>query len=104
MGHDRVQLNTLDYDPDIDGPQAPRRHVNTAVVSVQDHFNLSKSEILDVTESEAKDYSTEELPDPTHHNPEVSHRHEDLSPDIQDTTTTAYQNSTEYNADSKFQN
>ena len=35
---DRVQINALDYDPDIDGLQPPRRHVNTAVVSVQDHF------------------------------------------------------------------
>ena len=32
--HDRVQLNAPDYDPDIDGPQVPRRHANTAVVSV----------------------------------------------------------------------
>ena len=38
--HDRVQLNALDYDPNIDGPQPPRRHVNTAVVSVKDHFTL----------------------------------------------------------------
>ena len=32
--HDRVQVNALDYNPDIDGPQPPRRHVDTAVVSV----------------------------------------------------------------------
>ena len=32
--HDRVQFNVPDYDPDTDGPQPPRRHVNTAVVSV----------------------------------------------------------------------
>ena len=39
--YDRVQLNNPDYDLDIDGSQPPRRHVNTAVVSVQDHFTLS---------------------------------------------------------------
>ena len=32
------------------------------------------------------------------HNSEVSHGHADFSPDIQDTTTTAHQNTTEYNA------
>ena len=61
--HDRVQLNALDYDLDIDGPQPPRRHVYTAVVSVQDHFTASKSEILDVTESQAEDHTTEESAD-----------------------------------------
>ena len=76
--HNRIQLNTLDYDPDIDGPQPPRRHVNTAVVSVQDHFTPSESEILDVAGSQAEDYSAEESPD------------EDFPSDIQVTTTTAH--------------
>ena len=98
--HDRVQLNALDYDPDTDGPQPPRRHVNTAVVSVQDHFTPSESEILEVTESPSEDYSIEESPNRIHHNSEVSHGYEDLPSDIQDTTTTAHQNTTEYNADS----
>ena len=88
--HDRVQLNAPDYDPDIDGPQPPRRHVNTAVVSVQDHFTPSESEILDVAESQAEDHSTEESPDPTHHNSEVSHGYEDFPSDFQATTTTAH--------------
>ena len=38
VDQDRVQINTPDYDPDIDGPHHPRRHTKTAVVSVQDHF------------------------------------------------------------------
>ena len=71
MDHDRVQLNAPDYDPDIDGPPTPRRHVNTAVVSVQDHFTPSESDILDVTEPQAEDYSTEESSDPKHYNSEV---------------------------------
>ena len=78
--------------------QPPYVHVNTAVVSVQDHFSLSESEILNVTELQAEDYFTEESPDPTHHNSEVSHRHEDIPSDIQDTITTAHQNSTKYDA------
>ena len=94
--HDRVHLNAPDYDPDIDGPPTPRRHVNTAVVSVQDHFTPSESEILDVTESQAEDYSAEGSPDPIHHNSEVFHGYEDFTQNIQDTTTTAHQNTTKY--------
>ena len=98
--HDRIQLNALDYDPGIDGPQSPRRHVKTAVVSVQDHFTLSESEISDVAESQAEDHSAEESPNPTHHSSEVSHRYEDLPLDIQATTTTTHPNTTKYNANS----
>ena len=90
MDHDRVQLNAPDCDPDIDGPPTPRRKVNTAVVSVQDHFTLSESDILDVVESQTEDYSAEESSDPIHHHSEVSHGHEDFPSDIQDTTTTSY--------------
>ena len=76
--YDRVQLNALDYDPDIDSPQHHRRHVNTAVVSVQDHFTLSDSEISDVAESQAKDHSTEESSATIHSHSEVSHGNEDI--------------------------
>ena len=95
--HDRVQLNASDYDLDKD---APRRHVNTAVVSVQDHFTLAESKILDVTESQAEDHSTKESPDPIHHHSEVSHGYEDFPSGIQDATKTSHQNATQYNADS----
>ena len=99
--HDRVQSNTPDYDPDIDGPQPPRRHVNTEVVSVQDHFTLSESEILDVAESQAEDHTTEESAYPIHHNSEESHGYEDFPSDIQINTTAPYRTTTEYNVDSK---
>ena len=61
----------------------PRRHVNTAVVSVQDHFTPSESEILDVTESQAEDYTTEQSTNPIYDNSEESHGYEDLPSDIQ---------------------
>ena len=35
---DRVQIKAQDYDLDIDRPHPPRRHTNTVVVSVQEHF------------------------------------------------------------------
>ena len=99
--HDRVQLNTLDYDDDIDGPQLPRRHVNTAVVSIQDHFTPSESEILDVAESQAEDHTTEESANPIYHNSEESHGYEDFPSDIQINTTAPYQTTIEYNIDSE---
>ena len=69
-------------------------------MSVQDHFTPSESEILDVAESQAEDYSAEESPNPIHNNSEVSLGYEDIPSDIQDTTTTAHQNTTKYNANS----
>ena len=98
---DRVQINTLDYDPDIDGPQHPRRHANTAVVSVQDHFIPSESEISDVAESKAEDHTAEESPDPIYHNSEESHGYEDFPSDIQNTTTAQHRSKIEYSADSE---
>ena len=55
---------------------------------------------MDVAESQVEDYSTEESPDPIHHNSEVSHRYEDFPSEIQATTTTAHQTTTKYNAGS----
>ena len=101
MNHNRVQLNTLDYDLDIDGPQPPRRHVNTAVVSVQDNFTPSELEILDVVESQAEDHITEESADPIYYNSEEPHEYEDLPWDIQINTTAPYQTTAEHNIDSE---
>ena len=70
-----------------DGPQPPRRHVYTAVVSVQDHFTPSESKILDVTESQAEDHTAEESANPIYHNSEESHGYEDIPSDIQINTT-----------------
>ena len=96
MDHDRVQLNVLDYDLDIDSSQPPRRQV---VVSVQDHFTPSDSEISDVTELQAEDHSTEESSNPIHNHSEVSHGYEYLPSGFQDTTTIACQDTTQYHAD-----
>ena len=86
---------------DHNRPQPPRRHVSTAVVSVQDHLIPSESEILDVTESQAEDHTAEESTDPIYHNSEESHGYEDFSSDIQINTTAPHQTPTEYNADSE---
>ena len=43
MEQDTVQINALDFDLDIDGPQPPRSHTNTVVVSVQEHFTCART-------------------------------------------------------------
>ena len=78
MDHHRVQLNALDYDLDKDSPQHYRRHVNTAVVSVQDHFTLSDLETSDVAESQAENPFTEEPYATVSSHSEVSHGNDDL--------------------------
>ena len=72
--------------------------VNTAVVSVQDHF--TPSEILDVAESQTEDHSAEESTNPIHNKSVVSLGYKDFPSDIQINTTTAHQTTTKYNADS----
>ena len=51
-------------------------------MSVQDHFTLSESEILDVTESQAEDHTAEESTNQIYHNSEKSHGYEDFPSDI----------------------
>ena len=70
---DRVQINALDFDQDIDGPHPPRSHTNTAVASVQEHFTPSESDILNVAESQAEDNTAEESSNFIYHNSEESH-------------------------------
>ena len=98
---DRVQINAPDYDLDIDGPQPPRRCTNTAVVSVQEHFTPSESDILDATESQARDNTADESSNFIYHNAEETHGYEDLPKDIQNHTTAQHQITPEYNADSE---
>ena len=99
MDQDRVQINALDYDPDIDGPQHSRKQTNTAVVSVQDNFTPSESEILEVAESQAEDHTAEESPDPIYHSSEESHWYEDFPSHIQNNTTAQHPITAEYSAD-----
>ena len=101
MDQDRVQINTPDYDLDIDGPQPPRRPTTAAVVSVQDHFTPSELEILNAAESQAEDDTTEESPDLIYDNSEESHGYEDFPSDIQNNTTEQNQITPEYSTDSE---
>ena len=46
---DTIQINALDFDPDIDGPNSPRTHNNTVIVSVQEHLTSPELEVSDAT-------------------------------------------------------
>ena len=98
---DRVQINAPDYDPDIDEPHPPRRHTNTAVVSVQEHFAPSESRTLDAAGLQVEDDTADKSSDFIYHNSEESHGYEDFPQDIQDHTTAQNQITPEYNADSE---
>ena len=49
MEQDTIQINALDFNPDIDGPNIPRAHNNIAVVSVQEQLTSSEPELSDAT-------------------------------------------------------
>ena len=65
----------------------PESHTNTVVVSVQEHFTPSESEILDAAESRAGDDTADESSNFIYHNSEESHGYEDLPQDIQNHST-----------------
>ena len=64
---DTIQINTPEFDLDIDRPNSPRAHNNTAIVSVQEQLASSKPEI-----SDAADFQEENIhrdsPDTTYNN------------------------------------
>ena len=101
MEQDTVQINALDFDPDIDGPHPPRSCTNTVVVSVQEHFTTSEPEVLDAAESQAEDNTARESSDFIYNNSEESHGYDDFSQDIQNHTTEQNQITPEYSAHSE---
>ena len=46
---DTIQIKTPDFDPDINGPNIPRAHNNTAIVSVQEWVTSPEPELSDAT-------------------------------------------------------
>ena len=49
MEQDTIQINALDFNPDIDGPNIPRAHNNTVVVSVQEWLTSPEPELSNAT-------------------------------------------------------
>ena len=101
MEQDTVQIHAPDFDPDTNGPQPPRSHNKTAVVSVQEHFTSSEPEVLDATEFHAEDDTAGVSSHFIYNNSGESHGYDNFSEDIQNYTTAQNQIIPEYSADSE---
>ena len=75
---DTIQINVLDFDLDIDGPNIPRAHNNTAVVSVQEWLTSPEPELSDATNFEEEN-TDRDPPNTTYNNLEESHGHDNFS-------------------------
>ena len=78
---DTFQIDALDFNPDIDGPNIPRAHNNTVVVSVQEWLASPKLEQADATNSQEETNDRDSL-DTTYNNLEESHGHDNFSQHI----------------------
>ena len=83
MEQDTVQIDTPDFDPDIDRPNLQRVHHNTVVVSVQELFTSPEPESINAinTQEEAADSDQFHT---GHSNLEDSHRPGNSSQQIPD--------------------
>ena len=86
---DTVQINALDFDPDIDGPNLPRTHNNTAVVSVQEQLTSPEPEVSDAANFQEED-TDRDPPDTTYDNSEESHGYDNFPQGVQNHTTEQY--------------
>ena len=73
MEQDTVQIDTPDFDPDIDGPNPQRVHYNTVVVSVQELFTSPDPESIDATNIQEEAADSDHF-NTGHSNLEDSHR------------------------------
>ena len=85
MEQDTIQINTLNFDPDIDRPNPPRTCNNTAVVSVQEHLTSPEPEVSDATNFQEED-TDRDPPDATYNNSEESHGYDNFPQNIQNHT------------------
>ena len=86
MEQDTLQINALDFDPDIDGLNPPRTHNNIVIVSVQEHLTSPEPEVSDAANFQEE--NTDRGPsNVTYNNSEEYHRYDNFPQDIQDHTT-----------------
>ena len=79
MEQDTIPINAPDFDPDIDGPNPPRTHNNTAILSVQEHLTSPEPEVSDSTNFQEED--TDRGPSNTiYNNSKESHGYDDFPP------------------------
>ena len=94
---DTIQINALDFDLDINGPNPPITHNNTVVVSVQQHLASPEPEVSDTTNFQED--TDRDPPNATYNNSEESHGYDDFPQDIQDHTTKQCQITSGYSID-----
>ena len=100
MEQDTTQINAQDFDPDIDGPNIPRAHNNTAIVSVQEWLTSPEPELSDATNFQ-EETTDRDPPNNTYNNLEESHGYENFPKHIQNHTTEQHQITSGHNIDSE---
>ena len=88
----------MDFDLDTDGPNPPRTHNNTAVVSVQEHLTSPDTEVSDAANFQEGD-TDRGPPNATYDNSEESHGYDNFPQDFQDHTTEQSQITSGYSID-----
>ena len=83
MEQDMVQIDALDFDPDIDGPDTQWVNHTTALVSVHELFTSPEPESTDATNTQEGTADRDQL-DTGYSNPEDPHRPSNLSQQISD--------------------
>ena len=78
MEWDTIQTNAPYFDPDIDGPNIPRAHNNTVVVSVPEWLTSPEPELSDATNFQ-EETTDRDPPDTTYNNLEESHGYDNFS-------------------------
>ena len=87
---DTIQINSPDFNPDIDGPNPPRAHNNMAVVSVQEQLASPVPEISDATDFQEEN-THKDPPNAMHNNSEESYGYDNFPQHIQNHTTEQHQ-------------
>ena len=86
MEQNTVQINVPDFDLDIDGPNIPRAHNNTAIVSVQEWLTFPEPDSSHATNFKAEN-TDRDFPDTTYGILQESHSYDDFPQHLQNHTT-----------------
>ena len=100
-----IQINALDFDPDINGPNIPRAHNNAVVVSVPEWLTSPEPELSDATNFQEEN-TDRDPPNTTYNNSEEFHGHDNFSQHIPNHTpvqhfTGQHQITSRHNIDSE---
>ena len=97
---DTIQINALDINLDIDGPNIPRAHNNTVMVSVQEWLISPEPELFNATNFQ-EETTDRDPPNTTHNNSEESYGHDNFSQHVPSHTTEQHQITSGHNINSE---